>query len=376
MCKYLEDIEVDTQILSIRYTGNEKNSLIQKYKLNWQTFNYNLFKKLRYSIDMKRYIEAEILREKNIILHTHNLWNYICYVSFKVSRKHNIPLIVSVRGSLYKWSLEQSKLKKSIAWLFFQKRVLQHACCIHVTEIKELEAVRGLQVNTPIAIIPNGINLEEFDKLKTKKDAKYNLGLKNNKKYILFISRLHPKKGIEFLINSWISLATQYEEWDLLIVGPEYDKRYVGSLKSNINNSGLTERVIFTGMLEGQKRLDAFAASSLFVLPSFSENFGVAIAEAMAAKLPVITTQGTPWEEIDVYRAGWWVQLNKNNIDDALNEALGCHEEALTQKGLNGYELIKKYEWKYQAIKMKQVYRYILNGGSKPVFLYESGDKV
>jgi glycosyltransferase involved in cell wall biosynthesis len=375
MCKYLEDIDVDTQILSICLKSNEKNSLVERYKLNWKIFNYNFFKSFRYSVDMKRYIKNIALKEKNIILHTHNLWNYICYISLKISQKYNLPLIVSIRGSLYKWSLEQSKWKKLIAWALFQKRVLQNASCIHVTEMKELEAVRDLQIKTPIAIIPNGINLEEFKGLKTKNDAKSSLGLKNDKKYILFISRLHPKKGIEFLINSWINIANTYQDWDLLIVGPEYNKHYVDDLRSKIIDSQLSERVVFTGMLEGDERLDSFAASSLFVLPSYSENFGVAIAEAMAAKLPIITTHGTPWKEINIYKAGWWVELNQDNIDYALNQALACSEHELGLKGLNGLRLIEKYEWKYQATKMKELYEYIINGKHKPDFLYEFGDK-
>jgi glycosyltransferase involved in cell wall biosynthesis len=375
MCKYLEDIDIDTQILSICLEDNEKNSLVETYKLIWKIFDYNFFKKFRYSVGMKKYLKNTALNEKNIILHTHNLWNYICYVSLKTSKKYNLPLIVSIRGSLYKWSLDQSKWKKKIAWVFFQKRVLQNASCIHVTEIKELEAVRDLQIKTPVAIIPNGINLDEFKELKTINEAKSNLGLKKNKKYILFISRLHPKKGIEFLINGWLKIANTYQDWDLLIVGPEYDKTYINGLRSKINDMQQTERVIFTGMLVGEERLDVFAASSLFVLPSYSENFGVAIAEAMAAKLPVITTHGTPWQEINEYRAGWWIELNQVNFDRALNHALGSSDSELCRMGLNGFRLVEKYEWKYQAKKMKELYEYTINRKHKPDFLYEFCDK-
>lgn len=376
MCKYLNEIGVDTKILSIQDKNNEKNAIVDDHKLHWETFTYNFYRALRYSISMKHYMEKLFFISSNRIIHAHNLWNYICYLSLKISKKYDVPLVVSIRGSLYEWSIKQSRLKKSLAWFLFQKRVLQHASCIHVTEIRELEAVRGLGINSPIAIIPNGINLNEFDNLESKIVAKQRLGLKPSKNYILFLSRLHPKKGIEFLIDGWIDLASRYQEWDLLIVGPEYDKKYVDSLKSVIASHSLSSRVIFTGMLEGQDRLSAFAASSLFVLPSFSENFGVAIAEAMASKLPVITTRGTPWEEIETFQAGWWVELNKSSINGALREALECDVNVLHQRGVNGFELIRRYEWKFQAIKMKQIYKYILEGGEKPLFLYEVGDSI
>lgn len=129
-------------------------------------------------------------------------------------------------------------------------------------------------------------------------------------------------------------------------------------------------------MIGGEKRIDYFSASNLFVLPSHTENFGIAIAEAMAAKLPVITTHGTPWQEIEEYNAGWWVELSQVNIDNALAEALASGEDKLKQKGLNGFELIQKYEWKYQAKKMKQVYEWVLGSEDKPEFVYEVGDEI
>jgi len=375
MCKYLNDIDVDTEMLSIKYNENEHNSIVSKYKLHWQSFKYNLVKKSRYSKDLKNYLDNHLKKENNIILHTHNSWNYIPYIAYKMSVKHNVPLIMAIRSSLYEWSLQQNRLQKQIAWVLFQKNALKHATCIHITESKELDAVRKLGIKTPVALVPNGVEFDEFKNLKNKIESKKSLGLNIDKKYILFISRLHPKKGLEYLVNGWIKLAQDFKEWDLLIVGPEYDKQYVEEIKINIRNNNLEERVVFKGMLKDQSRVDAFGASDLFVLPSHTENFGIAIAEAMVAKLPVITTHGTPWREIEEKDAGWWVELNQENIDNALEEALGCSDEELKKKGLNGFELIQKYEWKYQAKKMKQVYEWILGYGDKPEFVYEFGGK-
>ena len=234
-----------------------------------------------------------------------------------------------------------------------------------------MEAIRELGIKTPIAIVPNGIDIEEFSNIKNKADSKKNLNLKLEKKYILFISRIHPKKGLEYLVNAWVKLAKTHKEWDLLIVGPQYDQKLFNNILNMIKSHNLEDRVVFTGMLTGEKRIDAFGASSLFVLPSHTENFGIAIAEAMVAKLPVITTQGTPWQEIEDMDAGWWVKLSQTNIDKALSDAINLTEKELRQKGLHSFQLIQKYEWKYQAEKMKTLYEYILYGGIKPEFLYE-----
>jgi glycosyltransferase involved in cell wall biosynthesis len=374
MCKYLSEENLDTDILSIKLHKKEENVIVKKYNLNWKTFDYIFSKKFRYSLGLKSYITDLAKNEKKLILHNHNLWNYISYISYRISKKHKTHLVTSIRGSLYQWSLNQSIYKKKLAWIIFQKKALENASCIHVTEINELKAVRELGIKTPIALIPNGINLNEFSKLKSSKNAKESLNLETKKKYILFMSRLHPKKGLEYLVNSWIDLANNYKEWILLIVGPEYDKEYVNNIKTKIHQSGIQNRVIFKGMLEGQNRLDAFASSNLFVLPSHSENFGISIAEAMASKIPVITTHGTPWSEINDYKSGWWVELTKKNIHDALNSALKIDQKELDLKGLKGYKLIQKYEWKYQANKMKDLYEYLINNGSKPDFIYEYGD--
>jgi glycosyltransferase involved in cell wall biosynthesis len=361
LCKYLNDLNIETEILSVAFHNSEKNSVVQKYGLDWKSFKFNFSKKFRYSKDLKNYLENELKAQKDkTILHIQSPWNYIPFISHKMAKKYSIPLVVSIRGSLYKWSLSQSRLQKKVAWSLFQKRVLQNANIIHVTEKGELEAVRDLGIKTPIAIIPNGINLDEFSSLKDKAEAKKSLGLDMNKNYILFMSRLHPKKGLEYLVKAWTELADKFKNWDLLIVGPDYDKDYTNKIFNSIKEKKLYYRVHIMGMLEGQKRLDTFASSSLFVLPSHTENFGIVIAEAMASKLPVITTKGTPWQEINKYNAGWWVELNQTNIYNSLLEALNLNKDDLAKKGKNGYELIKKYHWKYQAQKMKKLYEYIL----------------
>jgi len=370
LCKALNELSVDTEMLSIEYHENEVNSVVESYNLKWRSFKYNFIKKTRYSKSLKKYLDDEFKNNNDKIIHTHNLWNYITYLAYKQSKRYNIPYIVAIRGSLYKWSLEQSPLQKKIAWKLFQKKVLDNASCIHVTEIKEMDAVRGLGVKTPIAIVPNGINLDEFENMKNKTDSKKSLDLNIEKRYILFMSRIHPKKGLEYLVNAWVRVASQYTEWDLLIVGPQYDKKYMDKIVSIIDSHNLKDRVAFTGMLTGEYRINAFSACDLFVLPSHTENFGIAIAEAMAAKLPVITTKGTPWKGIEEYNAGWWVELTQENINKSLHDAMSLNELELKQKGLNGFGLIHNYEWKYQAQKMKMVYEYILYNTKKPDFVH------
>ena len=267
-------------------------------------------------------------------------------------------------------SIELNNFKKKIAWKFFQRNIFQNSNAIHVTNKKDISKLRSLEITTPIALIPNGIDLNQFKFTESKDKLKKKLGLSKDKKYILFLSRIHKGKGLMYLVNAWSKLANYFLDWDLLIVGPVDDTKYYNKILLCINKLNLTKRVYFTGMLTKNIKINYYRASDLFVLPSYSENFGMAIAEAMATKLPVITTKNTPWQEIDRYDAGWFVNLNQKQIDDSLKEALTCKRKELEKKGLNAYKLIQKYDAKFQAIKIKKVYDWMLGNGTKPDFIF------
>ena len=365
LVKGLESLDIRGHILSIKHHENEINEIVNKNNLNWTSFSNRLIKDSYYSKALKNYLINVIKMEKNIIFHSHNLWNFIPYISYRLARKYQIPLVSSLRGSI-----EFNKLKKIIAWKIYQKKIFQASNTIHVTNEKDIINLKKLGISSPIAFIPNGGDLDEFKFMNTKNVSKKNLGLEIDKSYVLFLSRIHPEKGLKYLVNSWTKISNRYPNWDLLVVGPTFDEKYYKEIKFYIKKFNLENRVHFKGMLRGNDKIDCYSASSLFVLPSHSENFGNVIMEAMSAKLPVITTCGTPWQEIEKNNAGWWVKLNLTNIENALLEAFMCSEDELKKKGMNGFRLIQKYDYKYQCIKMKQVYNWILQNDNKPNFVY------
>ena len=365
LCYNLQKLDIASEVVSIKKYDIESNESIKKYQIKWNSFQYSFLKPLSYSCNIKKYIE-NIISNNDVIINIHNQWNYIPILGFILKIKYNIPMIATLRGSI-----KPDKIQKKIAWVLFQKKLYQIVDLVHVTKKDDIKILRDMGITTPIAYIPNGVNLNEFQNLNQKNKSKKELELNIRKQYILFISRVHTRKGLKYLINAWVKIAKEIQSWDLLIAGPIHDEKYYKTIKSILAKNDLEDRVNFKGMLKGKDRIHAYNASSLFVLPSYTENFGMAIAEAMAAKLPVITTKGTPWSEIEEYNAGWWVELSQENINQALYEALICIESELTQKGLNGYELIKTYEWKYQAKKMKNMYEWVLDEGNKPEFVYD-----
>jgi len=369
MSKCLIDLGIKSEIVSVRLKQNESNEIIERHRIPWTAFQSRFIAKVRYAPKMREYLLRATKTAQQIILHTQNLWNYPPYLTYKLHKKTCVPLVASIRGTLYQWSLLQKKLRKGIAWFCFQKEMLNSAECIHVTEVGEAEATRRNGVTAPIAIIPNGVDLEEFSKLPSYEKAKKAIGLKETKRYILFLSRLHRKKGLDLLVESWMRLATSNSDWDLLVVGPVSDEKYVRKIKKRILSNSLSDRVIFTGMLSGKKRLEAYAASDLFVLPSHSENFGITVLEALASGIPVITSTNTPWKEISSKNAGWCIDNHIEELTFTLKKAMIMPLRELEDRGSNGQKIASTYMWKTQSIKMKRLYEWILYGGKRPDFV-------
>ena len=370
LIKYLKKMDVDSKIVSVELENNEKNDICNENNIEVISSKSNGFKFLKYSKNMKNNILKNI--DDDTIIHTQSLWNYPPYLAFKISKNYNLPLIMSIRGNLYDWNLSKSKWKKDLALRLFQMKMFKEASCLHATEINELKAIRKLGIKTPVALISNAIEIEEFKNLSNKEEAKKNLKLDRSKRYILFMSRIDSKKGLEYLINSFIKLEQNLPEWEILIAGPVYDKSYFEKINQKIKKSKIEQKVHYFGMVSGKKRLDLFASSELFILPAHTENFGMAIGEAMACKLPVITTQGTPWEVLNTKNAGWWVKLEDKNITNALKEAMSKTKIELKEMGEKGFQIIQEdFTWDRVALQMRKVYEWLLKKRQKPEFVFE-----
>jgi len=370
LIKYLNKLEINNKIISIKLKDNEINDICEQNSIQIITTEYNGFKFLKYSNKLYHNIVNEITDKT--ILHTQSLWNYPPYCAFQISKEYKVPLIMSIRGNLYDWNLNKSKWKKDLSLKLFQMKMFKEASCLHATEINELKAIRKLGIKTPVALISNAIEIEEFENLSTKEEAKKNLNLDKDKRYILFMSRIYSKKGLEYLVNSFIHIEHNFPEWEILIAGPIYDKPYFEKINQNIKKSKINNKVHYFGMVNGKKRLDLFASSDLFILPAHTENFGMVIGEAMACGLPVITTKGTPWEILNKKNAGWWIELEDESITNALEEAMLKTKVQLNKMGLNGYKIIKEdFTWNRVASQMKELYSWLLNKRKKPDFVFE-----
>jgi glycosyltransferase involved in cell wall biosynthesis len=233
--------------------------------------------------------------------------------------------------------------------------MLAHAVMFHATADAEAESLRRSGFQQPIAVIPNGVAVPERERVKSTSAAP---------RRALFLSRLHPKKGLPMLIEAWARVEPK--DWELVLVGPSEDG-HRAELEKQVRQRGLGEAVTFRGPVADDAKWSEYRKADLFVLPTHSENFGIVVAEAMAAGLPVITTTGAPWEELETHGCGWWVEPEVDSIKQALKEAVHCTDEERRAMGKRGRQLVKEhYSWQGVAERMIAAYHWLLGSESRP----------
>lgn len=257
------------------------------------------------------------------LIHLHGIWSPLLVAFASSAREHGIPYVVSPHGMLEPWSLGVRALRKSLALRLYQARLLSECAAVHATSEMEAEHLRALPfIRSPVHVVPNAVDMPDGPPQNRQR----------NSRTLLFMSRLHPKKGLEILLQAWYRLRPT--DWKLLIAGSG-DPAYVAKLQSWCSTRTLPG-VQFVGQVSGRERERMFAMSTALVLPTQSENFGNVVAEALARGLPVITTTGTPWQSLIDQRCGWWVAPTVDAVARALAELFNSDDQLLWGMGARG----------------------------------------
>ena len=303
------------------------------------------------------------------LVHVHSNWTFPVWWACHTALCQQKPLVMSPHGCLFPERLRRSRGRKYMAGVCFDDRYLRRAACLHATAAPEQDAFRAYGLDGPVAVIPNGVEMESFDGPGDGSDFRSRFPACGDKRLLLYLSRLDPIKGLDLLIAAWTRLAPQFPAWHLVIAGPD-ERGCEAIARSALRSAGREESVTFCGPLYGADRLDALRACELFVLPSRNENFGIAVAEAAYVGRPVITTHGTPWEGLPQHGAGWWVPTDTDALHAALSAALALDTTALLAMGARGRDWIAQdFAWPHVARRLLEAYEWILGRRAQPAFV-------
>lgn len=288
------------------------------------------------------------------VVDVQGLWTWTSRVSLDYWRRHHKPYVVTPRGMLDPWARRNSVWKKRLFAAFAETAHLRHAHCLRATAEMEAEHFRGMGLRAPIAIVPNAIPIPEL----APRPAR-------TRNQVLFLSRIHPKKGVDILLQTWAKLQDSYPDWDLVIAGID-ENGHEADLKALTDRLRL-QRVTFFGPVHGAAKEALYRRSSLFVLPTHAENFGLVVAEALAQKVPVITTVNAPWAGLEQQRCGWWIPLSEQKLTDSMSHAMSRPQAELEAMGERGRAWIEAdFAPEQLAAKMREVYLWCAGRCDRP----------
>jgi len=255
-------------------------------------------------------------------VYTYGIWNYPAIAAGAACRHLRVPYIVSPRTGLMQWPLRQRWVRKKIFLWLFGWRYLQGAWAVHyTTDVEQCESEQA-GVDTPGFVVPNPIDLSEFDSIPDPDRFRKKLGLSSDSSVLLFLGRLEPRKGIELSLRAFSRLQKKVPGSKFIISGPG-DEQYLQKVKALVEELSISDAVVFTGYVDATARLEVLSAADAFVLTSRTENFAMAAVEAMATGTPVVLS-----EEVGVAQnaegagAGIRVPLQEDRVTEALTKVL------------------------------------------------------
>mgnify|MGYP001809690076 CR=1 FL=1 len=290
------------------------------------------------------------------LVHNHGIWTAVNHRACRFARARGIPYIIQPMGMLEPWSLDYRATKKRIAMRLYQGRDLAAAALFMATSEAEARNVRRLGFSQPLSVIPAGIRLDPPPEMAGGQRAE-------GPRRLLFLSRVHPKKGLLDLVAAWSRLARS--GWRLQIAGPD-DAGHLAQVMALARRLGVADEIDYLGVVEGDAKAAVYGAADLFVLPTFSENFGVVVPEALAHGLPVITTRGAPWESLPRFGCGWWIEIGVEPLQAALTEAMSLSDAQRAAMGERARRYAARFDWAAIAAETLQVYRWLVDGGPVP----------
>ena len=355
MCQALRRNGVETLIATTDADGPDQLDVATGQPTSYREtpvifFHRQATESFKYSRSLAQWLDQHIADFD--LVHIHAVFSHASMAAAKACRKKDVPYIVRPLGTLDPWSLKQKQWKKDLFWHLGVKQMLHQADAIHYTTVGEKEAAEASLGLKRGVVVPLGI--DETLLIGTREEeAPLWIG-----PYILVLSRLHPKKGLEVLVRAFLSVVQkpEFESWNLLLAG-EGEAGYVSSLKNLVKTNGGNGNVVFTGWLEGDKRDNTLRHASLLALTSYQENFGLCVVEALGCGVPVLLSPHVNIaDDVERAGAGWVSPVNIAALEQALTDSLRDQNER-TKRGRAGQKFVREqFNWDSIAGNLTKLY--------------------
>ncbi|HET6267328.1 MAG TPA: glycosyltransferase [Acidobacteriota bacterium] len=344
---------VECLIASTDANGQNRLPVVHETTLQYDSVPAIFFRRdwtqsFKYSRDLSRWLQSHV-RDFDVV-HIHAIFSHSSLAAAQACRRHKVPYILRPIGSLAPWSMSHHRLRKRILWNLGVSSMIAGASAVHYTseeECKRSEESLGIKKGV---VIPLGVETAGFE------NNSQNGSFSKWKPYVLILSRIHPKKGIELILESFITLKreAEFREWKLVLAG-DGDADYLAKLKGQARAQN--GDVVFAGWLDDDQKIDALQNAALFALTSRHENFGLAVMESLACGTPVLISKDVNTaSDIEKANAGWVVNLDPASIAGALREA-ASDAQARKAKGQAGKAMVlRKFNWSKIADDLIRLY--------------------
>lgn len=266
------------------------------------------------------------------VFHTNCCWMPVSALTAMLAHDAGYKVVYTPHGMLEPYAIARHYWTKKLpAILMFQRKGLQVCDLIHSTAETEKTNLLKLGWNDRVCVIPNCVQIDDIEMKRSWK----------RKKKVLFLSRVHPKKGVYFLIEAVGQMKGDFAGYTFTIAGPG-EEAYVKELKAQAERFGVADQFDFIGPVYAEDKWPLYREADLFVLPTWSENFGIVVPEALASGTPVMTTVGTPWAELNEVGCGWCTEIGTEPTKEALQKFLSCSEAELERMGRRGRKLVEE----------------------------------
>jgi poly(glycerol-phosphate) alpha-glucosyltransferase len=319
--------------------------------------------RLGYSPGLERMLRT--FGGEDALIHQHGIWQFPSASVRRWARRTGQPTIISPRGMLDPWALRNSALRKRVVGILYEYGNLRSTRCIHALADSEYDGIRLFGSKNPVAVIPNGIDVPNEEELTTPVPKDFPLEWKDAR-VLLFLGRVHPKKGLLPLLDGWSRLGRVKQDWKLAIAGPD-EVGHQAEVAARIGSLGLEHEVAVVGPQYGPGKKEWLNRADAFVLPSFSEGFPMAVLEAMAHRLPVLMTRECHFPEAFEHQVAFEARPEAVSLAAAMEELLARRASDLKETGGRARAFTaERYAWPIIAKEMIEVYHWLLGGGTPP----------